>query len=98
MTTWEKVLDCLSTKGVPAILILLTKNEKGVNASQILKEISSLGKIAISNAIMCLILSGLLEERREQKYNQRIITLTALGEKVVKHLIAIEKELLTESQ
>lgn len=96
MTSWEKVLDCLSTKGVPAILVLLSRNKTGVNSSKILKEIPSLGKLAISNAIMCLILCDLLEERREPKYNQRIVKLTTLGENVTNHLLAIKKEFHNE--
>lgn len=98
MTTWQELLNCLSTKGVPAILILLLTKENGVNISQIIKEIPSIGQLAISNGIMCLVLNGLVTDKREKNYNQRIITLTALGKKVSQHILAIRSELSNEEE
>ncbi|MHA1185613.1 MAG: hypothetical protein ACTSXA_03880 [Candidatus Heimdallarchaeota archaeon] len=98
MTTWQEILGCLSTKGVPAILILLLTKENGVNISQIIKEIPSIGQLAISNGIMCLVLNGLVTDKREKNYNQRIITLTVLGKKVSQHILAIKNELFNEKE
>ena len=88
---WDKITDCLATKGVVRIITYLVKEKEAVNLSQLNKSIPTIGKQAINTAILCLILNGLLEERREPAHNQRLVILTSLGEKIGKYLNEMPK-------
>ncbi len=82
-------MDCLATKGAILILIYMVKTNKKVNYSLLDKNIPSAGKYAIQSAALCLIANGLLKERREQNFNQRLLTLTPIGRYIGEHLAKI---------
>ncbi|MCF2142084.1 MAG: hypothetical protein K9W42_00090 [Candidatus Heimdallarchaeota archaeon] len=89
MKRWEHIFDCLSTKGVFRIIIYLAREENPVNFSQIDKNIPSIGKQAINTATLCLILNGLVEEKREPKHNQRLLYLTPFGRRIGQYLLGL---------
>ena len=90
---WTKVLHCLSSKGALSIMLYLAQEDQGVNLSQLVRNIPAVGKLAINNAVMCLVLTGLVADERVSAHNQRVINLTPLGKSISKHLLAIRQEI-----